>query len=526
MQLLKYEEGGPNDPNVTFNGLRTQLTQVKEELSPWAWKAYSADFRDRQKAEKKLQALNRLPGSGVEPKDNILQGTPLWQERLDTMMLVEHLKTKLMTAHTVFSDATELLLKSHVWLVKEPLLSDRFVNCITHVPPSQFERIDVLQDKIVAQKRELDDLRNEYEDFQITLQRNREAFLQRTEDNQDISLPRRLSDDVVLAWSYRAQREQVLRLTEVREVLQARVASLEAAYAAKSEDFEESLRQWDEERQALTLDRDKYKKLYNKMMRAHEQAMEDLKETQGTAEGQVKMIQTLSVEKSRLTDQVEQLEDDKKRLSKQLADARDEIAKLRQEVRRLGQQMRGSETALVNTRHRVGVLEGVERALGGRLDESAAREARLMDDLAVSRCETDAARAGARELRAELAGEAELRGSVEDERDSFMGSLRDLERRYVQTVENAHNTVQALKEKAARELEEFKTTELARVKEEFRVKTDKIKQRNELLEREVALSENLGPHLATLNPLSMDDSRLCSVCKRTIVFEGPVLPRK
>ncbi|OLP96072.1 hypothetical protein AK812_SmicGene21737 [Symbiodinium microadriaticum] len=144
-RLLDYSEGGPNDPRTTFNDLRKWLTAVKEEISPWGWQAYDAEFRERMQAEKKLYAMNGLPNSGAEPQDGVIQGTPLWQERLDQMLLVEHLKRKVMVAHTAFTEATDLLLKSHAWLVKDSLLADKFAECISRVPPSQHDRIDLLQ---------------------------------------------------------------------------------------------------------------------------------------------------------------------------------------------------------------------------------------------------------------------------------------------------------------------------------------------------------------------------------------------
>merc|ERR1719329_388276 len=95
-----WEAGGPNDPTVAFKALNSQLHDVKEELSPWGWRAYHTEFVDRQQAERRLRALAAMPGSGSEPSDGIIQGTPLWQERLDHLLLVEHLKKKIMIAHS------------------------------------------------------------------------------------------------------------------------------------------------------------------------------------------------------------------------------------------------------------------------------------------------------------------------------------------------------------------------------------------------------------------------------------------
>lgn len=46
-----------------------------------------------------------------------------------------------------------------------------------------------------------------------------------------------------------------------------------------------------------------------RFLAAHERAMAELEDTQGTAEDQAKRLQVLSVEKNRLTDKVEELED-------------------------------------------------------------------------------------------------------------------------------------------------------------------------------------------------------------------------
>ena len=75
------------------------------------------------------------------------------------------------------------------------------------------------------------------------------------------------------------------------------------------EDLEEASRQWEEQRTALEADRDEFKRLYEKFLAAHERAMAELEDTQGTAEDQAKRLQVLSVEKNRLSDKVEELED-------------------------------------------------------------------------------------------------------------------------------------------------------------------------------------------------------------------------
>merc|ERR1719265_2717112 len=149
----------------------------------------------------------------------------------------------------------------------------------------------------------------------MTLARQRNVYLDKTLANQDIRLKFRRCEDVILAWSYGAMRQQVLKLKEKKAILDTRVDDLEAELAGKIEDFQESRRVWDIEKAQLTKDRDKFKKLYKKMVAAHEQAMADLKRVEGTAEGQAAKLRMLAVEKAELEQKVAELEDDKRRMA-------------------------------------------------------------------------------------------------------------------------------------------------------------------------------------------------------------------
>lgn len=525
MQLAAWERGGPNDPVTVFENLREVLTLVKEELSPWGWQAYAFEFRDRQKAEKKLHALNGLPGSGCEPSDGVVAGTPLYQERLDKMMLVEHLKKKLMIAHGEFVESAELVLKSHAWLVKEGLLADRFVVSITHVPPSKSERLDLLQQLLQKTRKENRDLREAFEDFKIQLRVKRDRYCKKITEHQKTSLKRQLCDQAVVSWNYSAQRSAAMRLTAVRRTQEARIIFLETNYAARTEELEESQRQWDEEKFALVEDRDKFKKLYNRMVKAHEQAMEDLKKSEGSADDLRKMVMVLSTEKTRLQQQVEDLEADKLLMVKQLAEARDQVNKQKQEIRRFGAQIRGSEEVLIQARADMARLEQSQRDIGGKLQEAALVEATLRDTLFVSQGEVRAISARVVRGLGEMNQEHRLRCSVEEERDKLLNRLRRLEGQLVRIAKETEETIESVMERARRELEEFRNTTLSKVKEEFRMKTEAILRRNAILEKEIALADSLGPHLAVLNPLGVDDQRLCASCKKAIVYEGTIEER-
>jgi DNA repair exonuclease SbcCD ATPase subunit len=345
--LSAWDAGGPNDPTVAFKGLNEQLHAVKEELSPWGWRAYHTEFKDRQMAERRLRAMAAMPGSGSEPKDGVIKGTPLWQERLDHLLLVEHLKKKIMLAHTRFSDASELFLKSHGWLVQDYHLADLFVKFITSVPESAHDRVDYLQAQLEQTRKEVINVRHEFEDYVAILQRNRVDFVKRTLEHQKVKNARALKDDVMIRWSYGTQICQLTKLRRRNESLQDRCMSLELGNAEMTEFIKESQRRWTEDKTQLTKERDDYYKKWQKMVKAHEQAMADLKRSEGTAEGQRMMILTLSQEKAALEVQVEELEEQVRVMAKQLAELRDELAKIRQEVRRLTQQLKETEAVLV-----------------------------------------------------------------------------------------------------------------------------------------------------------------------------------
>jgi len=447
----------------------------------------------------------------------------LWQERLDKMLLVEHLKKKLMLAHGEFVEASDLILKSHAWLTKEALLADQFAVCISHVPPARSDKIDLLYAALFKTRRELEDMTNAFEDHKMQQKIARDKWVNTLIEHQTKSISRKLRDDICVAWSFQAQRSNCIRLTQVRRVLESRVFCLESGYAAQVEELEESQRQWDEEKHALTEDRDHFKKAYEKMVRAHEQAMEDLKNSQGSAEDMAKMIQVLSVEKYTLTDQVQTLEEDKRLMTKQLVELRDEMAKKNAEIRRLGRALRDSESTLSEIREELAVEQQRVEELQGLLEEARLRELGLRDELAASRAEYAAALQRIAEGEEALAAEIRAREAVEAERGDLQGALADLHALLERERLEAQETLEQAIERGKRELEEFKHSELTKIREDFRNRMEALERRNAQLEKEIAIGDAAGPHLAVLNPLAVDNSRICQSCKKSFVFDG-VLP--
>eukprot|EP00927_Polykrikos_kofoidii_P048905 TRINITY_DN43075_c0_g1_i1.p1 TRINITY_DN43075_c0_g1~~TRINITY_DN43075_c0_g1_i1.p1 ORF type:complete len:530 (+),score=125.26 TRINITY_DN43075_c0_g1_i1:338-1927(+) len=519
-EMPAYEKGGPNDPTVTFEKLNRKLVECKGEFSPWGWREYIAEFADKFDAEKRLRALNALPGSGVEPKDGVMKGTPMWQERLDKMFLVEHLKKKIMVSHHHMVLGCELLLKSHAWLVKNPGLADKFSYCIRHIPESEFDRVDILQRKLEMKRKLLKEAREHHEDYLITERRQRDAFLMKTTAHQRISLKEKRFDDILISWSYYTTRHRLTDMRQSYECQTNRVHRLEIDNAALFEDLEESRRQFKEELDWMTADRDKFKKLYERMVAAHEKAKADLEKSKGTAKGMEQMIMILSQEKAMLENKVADLEEEKLKLLKIIEELRELVAKLRLEIKRLCENMRWTELAFLRERKETERLLGVEIEFEEKMNRMSASEVQLRDTVDALKVELDAWPWRFEDVTEELGRERETLRAVENERDAAIEFTRRTQSELADTLEMCSKQIWATKEKCRRDFEYFKNVELAKLRQDFELKTDAILKRNALLEKEAAIGDEVANQLPALNPLDADPSKMCAICQRLIVYEG------
>jgi len=517
-----WEAGGPNDPTVAFKALNEQLHDVKEELSPWGWRAYHTEFTDRQTAERRLRALASMPGSGSEPSDGVIKGTPLWQERLDHLLLVEHLKKKIMVAHSKFNDASELFLKSHSWLVSDYHLADLFVKFITTVPESAHDRVDYLQAQLEQSRKETINTRNEFEDYVVRQRQQREDFVKRTMEHQQAKNKKVLKDDIMIVWSYFAQRQTLSNLRCRNQSLQARCESLELTHAEQTEFLMESQRRWTKDKEQLIKERDDFKKKWQKMVQAHQQAQEDLKRSEGTMEGMKNAMLVLSNEKALLEEENKDQKEQIRVMTKQLAELRDELAKIRLEVTRLTGQLKETEAVLVETRLEAQRMDDEKKELEARLDDAAIKEFTLREEIERWKAEHMASEERCRILRLELAGERDRVRDLEAYRDELLQTIEEKKEEVRRTIAECKEEIHRIKTKAKQEIEDFKRGELVRVKDDFQKKTDAIVRRNDLLEKEIKVGDTLGPHLATLAPVAVDDSKLCPVCRRVIVYEGAI----
>merc|ERR1712118_603044 len=128
----------------------------------------------------------------------------------------------------------------------------------------------------------------------------------------------------------------------------------------------------------------------------------------------------------------------------------------------------------------------------------------LEEDLREERRLTSRVHALAEARGAELDCELQLRQLRDEQTQAALSDLQELQDVYTKAVTDYELQIAKVKAMAKEDLEEFKTVELARVKADFIKETQKIVRRNEMLEKEVQLCDNIAPHLQALRPLQPD----------------------
>jgi len=125
-------------------------------------------------------------------------------------------------------------------------------------------------------------------------------------------------------------------------------------------------------------------------------------------------------------------------------------------------------------------------------------------------------------LREDVEAERHVASLACAERDFVLGRMRNVEAQILRIVPAWRREVEEVTAKAKKEFNDFRTGELAAIVADFKKKTDQLVRRNAILEAEVAVGDQCGPHLATLNPLAMDSRVVCASCKKIFVFEGNI----
>ncbi|CAJ1340253.1 unnamed protein product, partial [Effrenium voratum] len=114
-----------------------------------------------------------------------------------------------------------------------------------------------------------------------------------------------------------------------------------------------------------------------------------------------------------------------------------------------------------------------------------------------------------------LPAERCVRRHLERERDELLAFARALDTELVRVKKECFYTVQAIKKKAAQDLEDFRTGELAKAHADFKRQVEDVQRQRDMLLKEVEVADSLGPHLPTLNPLAgaiQDPSKVCGIC--------------
>lgn len=506
----------------TFDELRGKLGEVKNELSPYGWIEYNANYGEQQAAAKKMK--NEMTYSDNRP--DAQEGTPLWQERFDQIMLTEHLKKKMMQAQKAFSEASGLMMKSHHFLSKNTYLADSFAHAITHIPESTHDQVELLQVNLTKTKDELKETKETFYLFQRSQQQKWNNML----DKLSARFTARYADqdlaDAFEGFGYGCQREAALALREECANLKARVAELEENLAQTTKEFKDSKKQWAKEKEELETDRDRYKAMHEKQMKAAEQALKDLKRSNASNEDKDKQLQRLTTERLNLAAKVEDLEYQIKMLNKKLEETEAELSETKAELEKTGEELRRNtirmNVSLGEQARLTAAVDALETALiNGRAElaevrqASADRENELLQEIEDIKEEEERQKEA---LRAELAQEIKLKEDTQEALASSEAERKDLMAELEWTKEDCERQIRENNEKWKKELEDT----VAKMNRDFERETAKLRKRNAILEHETGKADSLLPHLSTLNPLPQPDkgSTRCLHCKRYVTFQG------
>lgn len=509
------------DPEAVFKQLRETLGECKDDLTPYGWRVYFAEFHERVAAEKRLKTLAARAEADDDEIGGLIEGTPLFQEKFDAMLHAEHLKSKILEAHSKFGEAADLMMKCHSLLAMDFLLSDKFCQAITYVPDSKHDQVELVYRQVEQKKKELKELQDDFDTFRADTQRGRDFALRKAAEVSKNKAIRLLQIIIFAEWNWQGQREQVLRLQGEKVELVAHSERLQENLTAKCAELAEKTALWAEEKSQLEAELAKYKRLHEKQLAAAKQAMEEAGRRKQEGQDKDSQILQLINEKTALISTVETLEEELVEKRRTIAKLDDNLAEERLRFARLEERLRETEADLAASRERVEHMLRVEAELREQIARGLEREAQLQLNLEISRNGADESERRCAALRLELAEEQQARLRVEEHLASVRSDLRRSEELLVETkLENARR----VKEIEAKWKKDFEEQE-RRLKADFEAQTIAIRERNVMLEREVALGEGVLPHLSVLRPLGVDMSQVCVSCKKVLVYEGEIPKR-
>lgn len=506
----------------TFDELRGKLGDVKNELSPYGWIEYNANYSEQQAVAKKMK--NEMTYSDNRP--DAQENTPLWQERFDQIMLTEHLKKKMMQAQKSFSEASALMMKCHHFLSKNTYLADSFAHAITHIPESTHDQVELLQVNLGKTKEELKETKEAFYLFQRSTQQKWNTMLDKLSArytawhaDQDLA-------DAFEAFGYGCQREAALGLRAECANLKARVADLEDSLAKTTKEFADSREQWAKEKADLEADRDRYKAMHEKQMKAAEQALRDLKKSAAANEDKDKQLQRLTQERINLAAKIEDLEYQLKVTTKKLEDTEEKLQQTEAALEKTTEELRQNTIRMnvsVAEETRLGAaVDALEKAIiDGRVELAAVRQAakdrenELLEEIERIKEEEERQK---EELRQELAKEIKQKEDTQEALASSEAERKDLVAQLEWTIQDCERRIEETIQYWTKKLEDT----VAKMNADFARETAALKKQNSILQHEVGKADALLPHLSTLNPLPQPDkgSSRCLHCKRYVTFQG------
>eukprot|EP00746_Dinoflagellata_sp_MGD_P163216 gnl/MRDRNA2_/MRDRNA2_91136_c0_seq1.p1 gnl/MRDRNA2_/MRDRNA2_91136_c0~~gnl/MRDRNA2_/MRDRNA2_91136_c0_seq1.p1 ORF type:complete len:735 (+),score=169.19 gnl/MRDRNA2_/MRDRNA2_91136_c0_seq1:131-2206(+) len=539
------------NPRTTFELLRAQLGEVKKQLTPYDWTNHISDYSDQKKAQQRLKTLADAADSGPLKDDPADENSPEWTERWETLMLSEHLKKKCMHAHSVFNSASQLLSQCHSCMAKDFFLAKLFIEAITHIPDNTSDEFELLQIKCKRMKVEGEELQDAYDKLVRAAKHKKEATLEGLSKRFDEERLSRFCGGVVSSWGFQAQREQVLRLRDEKQILEKKLEGVSAQLMATQHELEQKTADWAKEKTELTTELDKLRELHRKQQEETEKALKEASDASGRAQDKEAMLVKLSKEKVLFQAKIEELTgrvaDLEKALAERTATAnqlQEDLGKSQNELEVLQSSVAAVEATLEETRRTVRAQEGDMAILQEKLRKTTLDFQRQFAELESKALDAAAAQqeaeAHVQQCKDEIKETTErFEARIVELQEEMSKQQHDAEVRIAQVVSDADQTI---------------ANERERIEAEFRTKQEQLiaslinpnapvggasmefachmcqkwKQKAEELQREIKVRDGgTAPHLKGPDSLPVEKAQsVCLHCRQFVMYNQPLELRK
>lgn len=537
------------NPRTTFELLRSQLGEVKKELSPYNWQLHVTEYADQQKAKARLKTLSEAADSGPLKDEAVEEGSPEWTNRWETLMLCEHLKKKCMEANSVFNSASQLLSQSHSIMAKDFFLATVFIDAITHIPDNTVDEMEQLQKKVTRQKAEIEELQERNDKLMMKARRKKEATLEMLTKRFDEERMSRFFAGVVSSWGFQAQEDQKVRLQGEKNALEESLQKTSEELASLQEHHRQKTEEWEKEKSEMSAELHKLRELFRRQQEETEKALKEAADLSGNVKDQEAMLIKLAKEKVLFESKIEDLEAKVAALEKALAEKTAEACTLQEnletsqaEVERLHGSIAAVEATLDETRREVRAREDDLVILSKEMQKIKAEfqrkrtelESKVSDAVSAQQ-EAEAELLQTKEQATEMANYYEAK--FKEMEEGMRKERHDAEVRIAQVVSDADQTIANERERME---EDFKT------RQEYLIQSlinpngkpngpvdfachmcQKWKQKAAELERELKVRDGgTAPHLKGPEALPVDAKAVCLHCRQFVIYNEPLqLPK-